>query len=188
VAGDPSASELSFSLRGLLLLASPALADGTFERSVIFMAEHSREKGAMGVIINHRSESTVGDIISDPALAPLHPLPIHQGGPLSTNELSFSCFSWNETTGLEFKPHISPQNAVALMKKKTNLVRASVGHSAWAPGQLEDELQRNTWITTKPTSALLTVPNDLSLWKSLMENISPYHHLLSQAPKNPFLN
>jgi len=188
VAGDPSASELSFSLRGRLLLASPALADGTFDRSVIFMAEHSREKGAMGVIINHRSESTVGDIISDPALAPLHPLPVHQGGPLSTNELSFSCFSWNKTTGLEFKPHISPQNAMALMKKKTNLVRASVGHSAWSPGQLEDELQRNTWITTKPSENLLAAPHDLSLWQDLLKNISPYHYLLAQSPKNPFLN
>ncbi len=152
------------------------------------MAEHSRELGAMGIILNHNSETTVGDIVSDPELVALHPLPVHQGGPLATNELSFSAISWSKTKGLVFKPHISPGNAAALMRKNTHLVRATVGHSAWSPGQLEDELQRNSWVTLKPTPALLTQPHDLSLWKNLLKHISPYHQLLSEAPKNPFLN
>ncbi len=188
MAADTSASEQSISLRGQLLLAAPSLADGTFDRAVIILAEHSIKEGALGAIINHCSETLVGDLLKDPAYAPLRELPIHQGGPLSTSELSFSCFSWDDKAGLDYQIRIPADFAATLVKKDNHIVHATVGHSAWAPGQLEDELKRNTWITAKPGKNLLTAPHDLSLWQDLLKNISPYHHLLAQAPKNPFLN
>ncbi|MBC7979374.1 MAG: YqgE/AlgH family protein, partial [Armatimonadetes bacterium] len=46
---DPSTSEFSISLQGQLLLASPSLADGTFDHSVIILIEHSATKGALGM-------------------------------------------------------------------------------------------------------------------------------------------
>ena len=39
------------SLRGKLLIASPALVDPNFARSVVLMTEHS-EDGAMGIVLN----------------------------------------------------------------------------------------------------------------------------------------
>ncbi len=188
MANDPSASELSISLQGQLLLASPGLRDGTFDRSVIILAEHSALKGAFGMIINHRTDATVGDLLPDNELASLHKLPVHHGGPVATDELTFSSFTWNDTTGLGYIPRISAKVAATLVKKPDHIVQAIIGHSAWTAGQLENELLGNTWITAKPTKAILTHPNDISLWNELLKNISPYHHLLSQAPPNPFLN
>jgi putative transcriptional regulator len=75
-----------------------------------------------------------------------------------------------------------------MIDKKGHLVQAIVGHSAWSPGQLEDEIDRNTWITLDPPKDFLSHPHDLSLWKRLLSGISPYHALISQAPKNPMLN
>lgn len=188
MAVDASASEQSFSLSGQILLASPSLADGTFDHSVIVLAEHSAKQGALGVIINHNSDTLVGDLLKDPEYAPLRELPIYKGGPLSTSELTFSSFSWNAQSGLDYQIRISAEVASTLIKNDKHIVRATVGHSAWAPGQLEDELKRNTWITAKPGKNLITSPHDISLWQDLLKNISPYHHLLAQAPKNPFLN
>ncbi|MEP2775011.1 MAG: YqgE/AlgH family protein [Luteolibacter sp.] len=188
VAGDSSSSEFPISLSGQLLLASPALADGTFHRSVILIAEHSSSEGAIGTIINHCTETTVGDVLPDPAFAALHHLPIHHGGPVSTGELSFSSFSWANSKSLDYAPRISAKHASELILTGHHIVRATVGHSGWAAGQLEDELKRNTWITLRPSAALFNHPHDLSLWTDLLKGISPYHHLLAEAPKNPFLN
>lgn len=188
MAADASESELSFSLGGQLLLASPSLADGTFERAVIILAEHSAKEGALGVIMNHKSDTLVGDLLKDPDYAALRELHIYQGGPLSTSELTFSSFSWNAKSGLDYQIRIPANVAATLMKDDQHIVHATVGHSAWAPGQLEDELIRNTWITAKPSENLLAAPHDLSLWQDLLKNISPYHYLLAQSPKNPFLN
>jgi putative transcriptional regulator len=188
VAYESSASEQSFSLRGQLLIASPSLADGTFDHAVIILAVHSATDGAVGAIINHRTETTVGELIPEPEFKALRTLPVYHGGPVATDQLTFSALSWEEPIGLRYLPRITAQTAVKLAGKPGHIVRACIGHSAWSPGQLENELTRNTWIPLKPDSSLLSRAHDLSLWNELLKDISPYHHLLSQAPQNPFLN
>lgn len=185
---DTSESELSISLRGQLLLAAPALSDGTFDHSVILLAEHSSDTGAFGAIINHPSETTVGDLIPHLKSTPLAHLPIYRGGPLSTGELTFSSLTWSPENGVVYLTRISAGAAAQMVGKEGNVVQATVGHSAWAPGQLENELLGNTWITLKPVASLVTDDHDLDLWKRLLSDISPYHALLSQAPRNPLLN
>ncbi len=46
------------SLRGKLLIASPALLDPNFARTVVFITEHNDE-GAMGIVLNRPSETSV---------------------------------------------------------------------------------------------------------------------------------
>ncbi|QTN33795.1 YqgE/AlgH family protein [Akkermansiaceae bacterium] len=185
---EPSTSEQPISLGGRLLLASPALADGTFDRSVILLIEHSSTTGAHGIIINHPTGNTVGDLLKGPEFKSLAHLPVHHGGPLSSGELSFSAFSLAGETGIRHRTHISLEAAAKLVAKGDHIIRATIGHSAWSPGQLENELQRNTWITLRPSGEILAMEHDLTLWTNLLKGISPYHHLLSQAPQNPFLN
>ena len=48
---------MSESLAGQLLLASPALVDPNFSRTVVLIGAHSAE-GAMGVVLNRPSELT----------------------------------------------------------------------------------------------------------------------------------
>ena len=186
--GDSSESELPISLSGQLLLASPGLADGTFDRSVILIAEHSAKEGAIGTIINHSSDTTVGDVLPDPTFSALHHLPIHHGGPVSTGELSFSSFTMENSNSLNYAPRISANHASELVSSKKHIIRATVGHSGWSPGQLEEELKRNTWIALRPSDKLFRHPHNISLWADLMKGISPYHQLLAEAPQNPFSN
>ena len=53
-------------LQKKILLADPSLRDGTFNKSVVLLAEHSPEEGAFGLILNHPSGQTVSDLLSDP--------------------------------------------------------------------------------------------------------------------------
>ena len=52
------------SLRGQLLIASPALIDPNFHRTVILIAEHTGE-GAMGLVLNRPAETLVSDVVPD---------------------------------------------------------------------------------------------------------------------------
>ena len=68
------------SLRGQLLIASPALIDPNFRRTVVLIAEHTGE-GAMGLVLNRPSESRWP---SRSGLAELveHGAPVYFGGPV----------------------------------------------------------------------------------------------------------
>ena len=166
---DSATSEQSITLGGRLLLASPVLSDGIFDHAVIMLSEHSATDGAHGVIINHPTETTVGELLSGSGFSSLRSLRIHRGGPLSTGELTFSCFSRAPGNRLVYRPSISAETASGLMSSDGHIVRATIGHSAWSPGQLEDELQRNTWITLRPSNELLAMRHDVSLWKNLLK-------------------
>src|SRR3954463_6033841 len=70
------------SLAGQFLIASPSILDPNFQRTVVFITAHS-EEGAVGVILNRRSDATVGDAV--PQLAPVTDLgdPVYVGGPVN---------------------------------------------------------------------------------------------------------
>ncbi len=73
------------SLRGKLLIASPALGDPNFERTVVLITEHG-EDGAMGIVLNRPSESEVAGVI--PELEPIAgEEPIFVGGPVQPEAL-----------------------------------------------------------------------------------------------------
>ena len=52
------------SLKGQLLLASPALFDPNFRRTVVLVTEHN-EEGAAGLVLNRRSETAVAEAVPD---------------------------------------------------------------------------------------------------------------------------
>src|ERR1041384_7858723 len=52
------------SLKGRLLVAGPTLLDPNFVRSVVLIGEHN-EDGALGVVLNRPSETTVGEAVPD---------------------------------------------------------------------------------------------------------------------------
>lgn len=72
-------------LRGELLIAMPGMGDPRFERSVIFLCDHSAE-GAMGLIVNKPApELAFSDLLSQLKIEPSVPLdrtPVHVGGPV----------------------------------------------------------------------------------------------------------
>lgn len=66
---------------GELLIATPAIGDGNFEQSVIFMLHHDGD-GALGVIINEPSELAVAELLPRWADLSGEPAVIFDGGPV----------------------------------------------------------------------------------------------------------
>ena len=69
------------------LIAMPGMQDEMFNRSVIYVCEHS-DKGALGIIINKPSDITMGKLFDKVDLLlrrdDLHQEPVFQGGPVHT--------------------------------------------------------------------------------------------------------
>ncbi len=169
------------------MLADPSLRDGHFNKSVVLLAEHTPEEGAFGLILNHPSGQKVGDLISDSEFSDLHQLPVHLGGPVARDQLTFAAF-WEQDSQLGFATRISVDEARAYFAQPNTLVKAFAGYSGWSKNQLEDEVEQKAWTIIHPETELLTLPHDTSLWKKLLSEISPYHRILADAPDELLAN
>jgi len=181
-------SDAQIQLEGSLLLADPSLRDGIFDHSVILLANHSAEDGAFGLILNRPTGHRVGHFLKDPEFAALERIPVHIGGPVSSQQLTFSAFWWNEHDGLHWQLRLPAEEAIRRSRQPGIIVRAFVGYSGWSAGQLEQELRRNSWITARPDGSLFGKEHDRSLWSEILRSLSPYHRLLADSPEDPTLN
>lgn len=175
-------------LQGQLLLADPSLRDGFFNKSVIFLTDHNHEDGAYGLVLNQPTGQTVGDLLSSDEFTELANIPVHLGGPVGQEHLSFAALWAGQDKELKFTTRISASDAVKRSQQPGTLIRAFAGHSSWEPGQLESELKKQTWIPTLPTSNILSSHHAEDLWSDLLRNISPYHKILAEAPDDIYLN
>lgn len=163
------------------------MRDGHFYRSVVLLTDYEAGQGAYGLILNHPTGKTVGDYLKGEEFKPLRQFAVHEGGPVSRGELTFSAFWWGKS-GLRWAARISAEETVKYAHRPGTLVRAYIGYSGWAAGQLESELGANAWITTRPSDELWTRDHDRDLWAALLRGISPMHRILAEAPDDPFLN
>lgn len=150
-------------LSGQVLIAMPGLADTRFEKSLVFMCSHT-ENGAMGLIINKTAPMMFfSDIISQLKImpeakignlpAPLLNLPVLLGGPVEQHRgfvlhgrdyfVPKASAAIGDTLALTATTDIL--EAIARGKGPAKVMLA-LGYSGWVAGQLEDEIQRNSWL------------------------------------------
>jgi len=183
-----ASSAESSPIAGSLLLASPVMDDPNFSRTVIFMAAHNVKDGAFGYILNRPLEQKVGDLLPDQDLGSLGDVPVFVGGPVATDKLAFASLQWNKRKRtLRCQTHLSVPDAIKALKLGHD-VRGFVGYSGWTGGQLENELRRRSWITTKARSLVLTVDQPTELWESILHDMGPVFGLMAGMPENVKLN
>jgi putative transcriptional regulator len=150
-------------LDGQMLIAMPALQDGPFSRSVIYVCAHSND-GAMGIIVNHPAANInfpdllvqlevipAADRIQLPSRA--ETVKVLKGGPVETQRgfvLHSSDFFIEDSTlpiddGVCLTATLDILKAIARGKGPASAVLA-LGYAGWAAGQLESEIQGNGWL------------------------------------------
>jgi len=181
------------SLKGGLILADPALKEPAFYQSVLLITEHSEENGALGYILNRPLGKGVGELLAEDSLPRkqrnrLFDVPVFVGGPVSTEHLTFAALGWSESDELlQFSTHLSAAEAV-LYEMEGFHIRAFVGYSGWSEGQLEDEMDRKSWISHKPERTIIELEDVEDLWKSLLRDLSPYYKFIADEPDDLGLN
>jgi putative transcriptional regulator len=172
------------SVRGKLLIASPALEDW-FRRTVIIVVEHADE-GAFGLVLNRRSEATVGEAV--PVLAPVagEDAPVHIGGPVQPDGV------------VALAEFADPAASPKLVVEDVGLVdlddppgglgriRLFAGHAGWGEGQLDGELDAEAWIVAQPQPGDAFADGDL--WADALRRQGGQYELLARMPADPSVN
>lgn len=185
-----SREETTESLAGSLLLAHPGMKDPTFHRAVVLLSTHDAE-GAMGIVLNRPTGKTLGDIDGGFAQSELANVPLYTGGPVQADRLVICGIGvLNDGEGLRLHFGMEPHAAESLLRDQGDEmeVRAFVGYSGWSAGQLENELQHDTWAVSQIPSDLFDFGQDESLWKGVISRVSPEWKLLAGEPDHPEFN
>jgi len=178
------------SLRGKLLIASPALEDPNFDRTVVLITEHG-EEGAMGIVLNRPSESEVAAVIPElEAIAGEEP--IFVGGPVQPEALvvlgEFSdpdAAAWIVVAGVGL---VSAQTDLEELPESVRRGRVYAGFSGWGPGQLEDEIEEEAWIVEAPMPAELFPEDPDTLWSDVLDRMGGEYAIVARMPEDPSLN
>ena len=152
------------SLQDHFLIAMPAMEDPNFSATVTYLCKHDSH-GALGVIINRPSETTLGEVLTQLALRAGDGVrtaqPVLRGGPVEPERgfvLHRSANKYDATLdpGGEIRVTLSTDilGAVARGEGPEPMVVA-LGYAGWDRGQLEAELLANAWLTVAADPALI---------------------------------
>lgn len=171
-------------MRGKLLIASPGLYD-FFRRTVVLVVEHSDE-GALGVVLNRPSEAMAAE--AAPALVGTleGEEPIWIGGPVAEETLVVLA----EYLGTDESPK-PVAGCVGIFDPdgppvELGRVRAFAGHAGWGPGQLDEELERESWIVEDADPDRIFAEGDL--WADVLRARGGKWALLATMPEDPTAN
>jgi putative transcriptional regulator len=177
------------SLAGSLLLAHPVLRDQTFRRTAILMSSHD-DQGAMGVVLNRPLHKRLGEFGGDFALGPLAEVPVFDGGPVAKRQLILCAWRPNpgDEDGVQLLFGLDPERATELAGQEGVQLRAFLGYAGWTGGQLEGELERETWVVADLEPELIQSRPDETLWRRALSELDPQWRLLAGEPDDPELN
>ena len=181
------------SLRGKLLLASPTMADPNFARSVVLIAEHT-EDGAMGLVLNRPASTTVSEAVPDLAWLTEADAQVYVGGPVAeTAVIVLAEFDRPEMAGALVEPDLgfigTDADDPEALEGAIRRARVFAGHAGWGPGQLEGELEEESWIVVPtPTREEIFSLDAEGLWSAVLRRKGREYALLSTMPPDPSLN
>lgn len=175
-------------LVGQLLLDGGNLKGSYFHRSVVLVCQHD-EQGAFGLVLTQPSKSKVEDVIESSLPARLESLPLYVGGPVQANALSYlhtDVFVPHANVMPNLNLGHSLEGLVELGESysTTQKVRVFAGYAGWSPGQLEDEMKRQSWLLHPATLELVFDAPPDELWRTIMRQKGWQERLLADGPED----
>lgn len=181
-------------LNGQLLIASPHMLDSFFTKTIVLILAHS-EEGSAGLVINRPTEATVTDLSQSIFKGSFAwDKSISLGGPVSGPLVMLH-------SEIQFADHevvagvYSTVEDVKVRRALKNRVEPSIvaiNYSGWGPGQLERELESDSWEILPATADLVFLDPVHDLWKKALQQVQSQKLLslvnLREVPENPSWN
>jgi putative transcriptional regulator len=168
-------------LSGKLLIAMPGMGDNRFSRSVIFVCAHSDE-GAMGLIVNKPApELSFDGLLKQLGIAQsdhMRAIRIHFGGPVehSRGFVLHSTDYSGEGATLKVDDRFGMTATLDILEAlakgegpQSSLL--ALGYAGWGPGQLEDEILRNGWLTCEASPELVFSKKNAAKWEDALKTL-----------------
>lgn len=151
-------------LQNHFLIAMPALADPNFSHTVAYICEHN-EEGAMGIIINRPMEVPLAEVLRQMEIEPSNKLDtsvmVNEGGPVQPEH----GFVIHTPVGA-WEASLQISDDIALTTSRDILTAIghaegparyliALGYAGWGPGQLEEEIAQNAWLSGPANTEIL---------------------------------
>lgn len=178
------------SLRGHLLVASPALLDPNFRRTVVLVTEHT-DDGAAGLVLNRPSLVEVAAAV--PQLEELvdDDEQVWVGGPVQPETvLVLGEFVDPDDAevplfeSLGFPSLDEPEEIVPATTRR----RVFAGYAGWGAGQLEEEVANEDWILEPALADDAFTEEPDELWREILRRKGGIYELVARMPDDPSLN
>jgi putative transcriptional regulator len=155
--------------KGVLLVASPSLADLNFTQTVLLILEHGRS-GTIGLILNRPTEVLVSEVLRDLPMLKQTSHRLFSGGPVERTQLVL-LFRLRQI--VPDARHIvngiyvgTPRvlERVIGSPESNEAFRAFAGFAGWAPGQLEYEMRQGSWGVLSSSAFDIFSKDSKTLW------------------------
>ena len=182
---------MNYSYKGKILISTPDISGDIFSRSVVLIVDHNDE-GAFGLILNKKNKNMSARLLNIFGFQ----VDVYEGGPVENDKIFFISKGKKVTENYseisdEFYLTEDIENVISGIIEKRVLVdeiKVFSGYSGWASQQLENEIKRKMWTVVEVYNLDYTLPNDESLWKSIMQNLGGEFLLWANAPEDVSMN
>jgi putative transcriptional regulator len=177
-------------LTGHLLIAMPAMEDPRFAHSVIYLCAHTPE-GAMGLVLNRPLQRPKFDeLLRQLEVAPVPParrIRLCAGGPMD-NARGFVLHTtdWTGEGSLRVDDTVALTASLDVLKEiaegrgpREGLL--ALGYAGWGPGQLDEEIQQNAWLSVPADETIVFDGDDDTKWRRALAKLNIDPLLLSGA-------
>jgi putative transcriptional regulator len=166
------------SLQGHLLVASPKLVDPNFFHTVVLLVQHNQD-GALGLVLNRPLQTTVQEMWEEVGESDCEiDQPLHQGGPcegpLMVVHGKHSSAEIEVSEGVYFctsRERIEALIGLGGDDSDGKAIKFFVGYAGWTAGQLEAELEEESWLTLNANPQAV-FQGDEHLWSDLVRALS----------------
>jgi putative transcriptional regulator len=183
-----NAMEQEMTLTGQLLVAMPSMGDDRFAQAVIYVCAHTPE-AAMGIIINRPLiRPSFDDLLRQLDIEPLPParrIRVCAGGPVEDSRgFVLHTEDWSSEGSLRVTDTMSLTASLDVLKAiaggggpRSGVL--ALGYAGWGPGQLDEEMQRNAWLSVPADETLVFDADDSSKWRRALAKLKIDPLLLS---------
>ncbi|HEY6759495.1 MAG TPA: YqgE/AlgH family protein [Baekduia sp.] len=178
-------------LEGQLLVASPAMSDPNFARTVVAIANHD-EEGALGIVLNRPSDTEVVEAVPELEGVVDPDEVVFVGGPVQPASIVVlaefqdpreAAYLVVDAIGL-----VSDRTGLDHLETATARRRVYAGYTGWGPGQLEAELEREDWIVEPARTEDVFDTDPAELWGRVLQRKGGQFRLLARMPVDPTVN
>ena len=181
--------------KGSLLIANPVLPDPNFSRTVILLCNHN-DQGSFGLVINRSTQLKAPDLFSSIDILKSYNAKIYIGGPVSQSMVFYLYRSAKDVidldkicSGVYLGSNLETLESLYLdIKNPEENIRFYLGYSGWSGGQLDGEMEQNSWLIQNANEQFVFLDSEELIWLKTVNSLGEEYQYLTKAPVNPQWN
>lgn len=184
---------------GQLVVATPALRDPNFARTVVVLLQAGSDDGALGLVLNRPSGTELADVLPGWGGLAAAPALVFQGGPVQTSAAiglarprpDLAAPPWWAPLPVSPGPALGTVDLGALpddVGPSVERVRVFAGYTGWGSGQLQEEIEQGAWWVLDALPADVFPDQPELLWRQVLRRQGAPLAFATTFPDDPALN